>query len=125
MKKDLFIIDNALDEREFRNYVSSILEKNGYKDIIIDDPRLINEGNIDDNDIIAKKRNNEYTIQTYLNTNISEKHIEETLEDMKKEKVNKGIIISNLYVTKKIVEIARDNNITVIDREYLERLMDK
>jgi len=120
---DLFIIDNSLDEREFRNYVGKVLYDNGYRDISIDDACLRTEDKIDDNDLKTKKNKKKYTVQTYLNTNIAEKHIEETLEDMKKEKVDKGIIISNMYVTKKIIEIANDNNIMIVDREFLERLM--
>ena len=125
MNKELFIIDNALDEIEFRNYVSALLIKNGYKDVNIDDPRLINGMEYDDNDMTAKKGNKKYTIQTYLNTNISEVELDDAIDDMEDEGADSALIITNFYCTKKIKDLAEDKNIEIIDREKLEQMMEK
>lgn len=123
MNKDLFIIDNSLDEVEFRNYVASLLAKNGYNDIEVDDPRLVNGMDYDDNDMTAKKGKKKYTIQTYLNTNISEQELDDAIDDMEDEGASKALIITNFYCTKKIKELAIEKNIEIIDREKLEEMM--
>ena len=67
-----------------------------------------------------KKDNVKYTVQTFLNTEIGDKQIEETLRDMKKEKVEKGIIVTNFYVDKSIKKKAKEQNITILDRREYE-----
>lgn len=118
---DLFIIDNYVDEREFRNYINSLLKKKGYERISIDDPRIADHDKFNDNDIIAKKGELYFTIQTYLNTNIGEKQIKETLEDIQYEKISTGIIITNNYVDNKIKDYANKNLIQIWDRSELEK----
>jgi hypothetical protein len=94
------IIDKFLDGREFRNYSSSWLEKLGFEKIKIEDPRLSDNDPRNDNDIYAKKDGKEYTIQTFLNRELTQKEIDETIEDMKKEKVENGVIVTNMEVSK-------------------------
>lgn len=125
MNKELFIIDNSLDEVEFRNFVSALLIKNGYKDVVIDDPRLTNGMDYDDNDMTARKANKKYTIQTYLNTNLSEQEIDDAIDDMEDEGADAALLITNFYCTKKIKELAEERNIEIIDREKLEEMMGK
>ena len=62
---DLMIIDNFVDDREFRNYDSSLLEKRGFKKIGINDVRLSDEDTINDNDMTAELNGMSYTIQTF------------------------------------------------------------
>ena len=118
---DLFIIDNYVDEREFRNYLNTLLAKKGYTRITIDDPRISNQDKLDNNDILARKGNLDYTIQVYLNTNITKKHIDETLKDMEKEHVSAGIIITNNEVSNEIKELANEKLIQVWDKVTLEK----
>ena len=82
---DLEILDNYLDKREFRNYISTILYKFDYTDFEIDDVRLSDDDETNDNDLIAFKDGMKYTIQTFLNNDITENEINETIEDMKQE----------------------------------------
>ncbi len=119
--KDLFIIDNYVDEREFRNYLNLLLLKKGYERVSIDDTRIADMDKINDNDMLAKKGELYYTIQTFLNTDIKEKQIDEALNDMIKENVTIGIIITNNYVSNEVKEYANQKLIQVWDRAELEK----
>ena len=118
---DLFIIDNYVDEREFRNYINELLKEKGYERITIDDVRISDHDKLNDNDIIAKKGEIYYTIQTFLNTNITKKHINETLKDMEKENISAGIIITNNYVSTFDKDYANTKLIQIWDRAELEK----
>ena len=120
---DLFIIDNYVNEREFRNYINSLLIKKGYNRVTIDDPRVSDSDKLNDNDILVKKGEIYYTIQIYLNTDIKKSHIDETLKDMTKEKVSAGIIVTNNYVDNHMKEYANKNLIQIWDRMELEKEM--
>lgn len=115
--KVIIIIDNFIDEREFRNYCAYWLSKQGFKNIIIDDARLSDSDPINNNDFTATKNNIKYTIQTFLNKDITEKEVNETIEDMLKEKVDNGIIITNKNVSDKFREYAKEKSIEIIDKE--------
>ncbi len=118
---DLFIIDNYVDEREFRNYINELLKNKGYERVIIDDVRIADRDKINDNDIIAKKGEIYYTIQVFLNKNITKKEIDETLNDMEKENISAGIIITNNYVSPEEKDYANNKLIQIWDRMALEK----
>ena len=117
--KDLSIIDNFLDNREFRNYIVSILPKFGFENITIDDTRISDNDIINDNDIKAYKNDKRYTIQTYLNQDITKNEIAETITDMLKEKVSCAVIVTNRNADKDVIAWALENGIDIIDREIL------
>lgn len=119
--KDLFIIDNYVDEREFRNYINLLLTKKGYERVSIDDTRISDHDKLNDNDMLAKKGELYYTIQTFLNTDIKKNQIDETLKDMQKENVSVGIIITNNYIDNKVKEYANKKLIQIWDRAELEK----
>ena len=119
--QDLFIIDNYVNEREFRNYINSLFIKKGFKRVTIDDVRISDSDKLNDNDILIKKGEVYYTVQIYLNTDITLKHINETLKDMEHEKVSAGIIITNNYVDNEIKRKANSNMIQIWDRLELEK----
>ena len=117
--KLIVIIDEFLDEREFRNYSSSWLAKLGFTNIIIDDPRISDKDLTNDNDFLATKNDIKYTIQTFLNRDITKKDVDETLEDMKKENVENGIIITNKKVSNQFREYASEKSVEIFDRRDL------
>ena len=118
---NLTIIDNFLDDREFRNFMASLLEKTGYRKVSIDDTCLNNGDDVDDNDLKAEINGILYTVQTFLNTEITDAQIEETLEDMRKENIPYAIIITNTECKEEIKRAALLKNITVLDREFLKQ----
>ena len=119
--KDLFIIDNYVDEREFRNYINVLLTKKGYERVSIDDTRIADHDKLNDNDMLAKKGELYYTIQTFLNTDIKKSQIDETLKDMQKENVSVGIIITNNYIDNEVKDYANKKLIQIWDRAELEK----
>ena len=104
--KDLKKVDEFIDEREFRNYVSSLLMKKGYDFV----------------GILVEKKGVKYTVQTFLNVPVGQNEIDETIKDMKKEKVSKGIVVTNSKVYDEIKEYASVNGIEVCDRSVFENL---
>ncbi len=118
--EEIKIVDNYMDDREFRNYINTMFYKHDYYLISIDDVRISDGIKKNDNDLIVTKNNIKYTVQTYLNTNIGEKQITETLNDMKKEELSAGIIVTNYYADSDIKNKALENNITILDRAEFE-----
>jgi len=121
--KDVSIIDNFVDDREFRNYIYSLLPKLGFNEVLIEDVRLSDIERINDNDMIGFKNNMKYTIQTFLNRIITKKEIEETVLDMKYEKVSFGAIITNKHVDKDVKTLAFEEGIEIIDRDDLIKVI--
>ena len=118
--EEIKIVDNYMDEREFRNYIYTMFYKHSYHPISIDDVRISDKDKKNNNDLLVTKDNVTYTVQTYLNTEIGDKQIEETIQDMEKEKVLAGIIVTNYYVDSDIKEKALKKNVTILDREKFE-----
>ena len=119
--EEIKIVGKYMDKREFRNYVYTMFYKHKYYiPISIDDVRLSDEDEINDNDLLVIKNNTTYTVQTYLNKKIGNKQIEETLKDMDKENVSHGIIVTNYFVDNNIKNKAKKNNITILDRAEFE-----
>lgn len=118
---DLKIIDKYVDPREFRNYINSLFIKKGYKRVTLDDPRIADRDKLNDNDILVKKGEIYYTVQVYLNDDIDSKHIVETVEDMRKEGVSAGIIVTNREVSTDLKDYANSKLIQVWDKVELEK----
>ena len=118
--EEIKIVDKYMDEREFRNYVNTMFYKHNYQPIRIDDVRLSDDDKINDNDLIVIKGNDKYTVQTYLNTKIGKKEIDETVKDIEKEDVLYGLIVTNYYVDVDIKNKAIEKNITILDRAEFE-----
>lgn len=114
-----YAIDNCIDDREFRNIVNSLLEKNGFISIGIDDPGFNDKSKANDNDILVMKDDVKYTIQTFLNKDISEKEINDTIKDIDKEKVVIGIIVTNKEVDNDTKELSKRKCIEIWDRTKL------
>lgn len=118
--EEIEIVDNYMDDREFRNYVHTMFYKNGFKYLRLDDSRVSDEYPENDNDLKVTRDGKRYTVQTYLNTKISEKEIEETEQDMLKEKLEYGIIVTNFHAGKIVREKALEKNIIILDRKVFE-----
>lgn len=119
--EELKIVKEFMDDREFRNYVHTMFYKNNFKYIRLDDSRVSDEYPENDNDIKVTKDGIKYTVQTYKNTRITDKQIEETLEDMKKEKLEHGIIVTNYNVSEETKDKAKKLKIEIYDRQKFEK----
>ena len=118
--QDITIIENFMNMFEFRNYVQGVLLKHDYKPVCMDDERWADEDPKNNNDMLARKGDILYTVQTYLNKQITLREIEETIEDMKKENVSYGIIITNGKASDNAKKEAELRNIRIIDEESFE-----
>lgn len=118
--KDIGIIDNYMDEREFRNYIIPFLEKNGYTLSSIDDTRITDLDHYNNNDLIAVKDNFKYAVRALANYKITYKEVDDTISDIENEHVSFGIILTNTNVDQEVIEYANKHNITIYDRIYFE-----
>lgn len=120
--KEIKIVNRFMNKREFRNYVNTMFIKKGYQPIKIDDTRVSDLDKSNDNDILVLKDGVTYTVQTYLKKigSITKYNIEETVKDMKKEKVSNGLIVTNARVKKEIKELAVKNNIIILDKNAFQ-----
>ena len=117
------IIDNFIDDREFRNYVVSLLPKLGYELISIDDARISDESISNDNDVLVRKDGRRYAIQTYLNMDITLENLNEAIVDKLFEHTSYGLIITNKCIDRDVKEKAIGENILIIDREDLIKVI--
>ena len=115
--EDIKVIDLYMDDREFRNYVNSMLRKYGYVRFYMDDARVSDEEFDNNNDIKVSKEGMRYDVQTYLNTEIGEKEINDTLEDMGNEGLKYGLIVTNMIVNDEVKKEAINMHIRVLDRK--------
>ena len=120
---DSNIIDNFIDDREFRNYCVSLLPKLGYELISIDDVRISDEDIKNNNDILARKDGRRYAIQTYLNKDITLDELNEAIIDKLLEHTSYALIITNKCIDKDVKESALSRNSTLIDREDLIKVI--
>ena len=118
--KDIGIIDNYMDEREFRNYIIPFLESKGYELVNIDDTRICDNNHYNNNDLIVTKDNFKYTVRALANYKITEKEVNDTINDLENEHVSSGIILTNTEVDVKVKEYADKYNITIYDRIYFD-----
>ena len=114
--EEIKIADLFMDDREFRNYVNSMLRKYGYVRFYIDDARVSDEEFDNNNDIKVSKDGMRYDVQTYLNTEIGEKEINDTLEDMGNEGLKYGLIVTNMIVNDEVKKEAINMHIRILDR---------
>ena len=115
--EDIKVIDLYMDDREFRNYVNSMLRKYGYVRFYMDDARVSDEEFDNNNDIKVSKDGMRYDVQTYLNTEIGEKEINDTLEDMGNEGLKYGLIVTNMIVNDEVKKEAINMHIRILDRK--------
>lgn len=120
---DSNIIDNFIDDREFRNYVVNLLPKLGYELISIDDVRISDNVVNNDNDVLARKDNRRYAIQTFLNKDITLDELNDAIVDKLLEHTSYALIITNKCIDKDVKEKANLRNVVLIDREDLIKVI--
>lgn len=116
---DLEIIDNFLDEREFRNYIASYLETKGYRKVTADDTRVSDSFELNDNDLLAEKEGDTFTVQTFLNKEITRREVYEVIDDIDRENADAGILVTNTVVSDTIKKFAAENDVYIFDRDDL------
>lgn len=118
IQEQLIKVDN-LEGLQFERYVSELLKKTGFKNVIV------TKGSGDFGaDIIAQKDGNKYAFQCKrFASPIGPKPIGEVLRGMNKYQCNKGIVITNNYFTNQAIQEAKVSNIELWDRDKLSSLI--
>ena len=114
--EDINKIDLSMDDREFRNYVNTMLRNNGYVRFYMDDSRVSDDVIDNNNDIRVTKDGMRYDVQTFLNTIITDEEINKTLEDMGNDGLKYGLIVTNMIVDDATKKEAINMHIRILDR---------
>ena len=124
--KDIKIIDNFINDMEFRNYIYGRLVRSGdFDEPEIDDATLSDDDKVNDNDIIVMQDGKKYTVQTFLNKDITLNKLKETKADIEKEDAFGGIVITNRSYGHDVAIFAEENNILIWDRSELIDLIER
>ena len=124
--KDIKIIDNFINDMEFRNYIyGRLVRSDDFDEPEIDDATLCDDDKVNDNDIIVMQDGRKYTVQTFLNKDITLNKLKETKADIEKEKAFGGIVITNRSYGNDVAVFAEDNNILIWDRSELIDLIER
>ena len=120
---ELTVIDRFLDDREFRNYIASLLSRQGFREVRIEDVRTADGRRDNDNDLLVQKEGRVYTVQTYLNREITSREISETVQDIDMENADGGILVSNTEVNGDVKKIAEGKQEEIWNRAVLENIL--
>lgn len=120
---ELTVIDRFLDDREFRNYIASLLSRQGFREVRIEDVRTADGRRDNDNDLLVQKEGRVYTVQTYLNREITSREISETVQDIDMENADGGILVTNTEVSGDVKKLAEEKQVEIWDRAVLENVL--
>ena len=120
---ELTVIDRFLDDREFRNYIASLLSRQGFREVRIEDVRTADGRRDNDNDLLVQKEGRVYTVQTYLNREITSREISETVQDIDMENADGGILVTNTEVNGDVKKLAEGKQVEIWDRAVLENIL--
>lgn len=120
---ELTVIDRFLDDREFRNYIASLLSRSGFIEVRIEDARTADGRRDNDNDLLVQKEGRVYTVQTYLNREISGREVSETVQDIDLENADGGILVTNTEVNEDVKKLAEEKQVEIWDRAVLENIL--
>ncbi len=77
-------------------------------------------------DLIVSKLGEKIIVQAKRHTSkISNKAVQEVVASIKHFKADKGMVVTNNYFTNSAIELAESNNIELIDRDMLSKLIEK
>ena len=120
---ELTVIDRFLDDREFRNYIASLLSRRGFREVRIEDVRTADGRRDNDNDLLVQKEGSIYTVQTYLKREITNREISETVQDIDMENADGGILVTNTEVNGDVKKLAEGKQVEIWDRAVLENIL--
>jgi len=121
--EELMVIDSFMDDREFRNYIGTLLKNRGYTDVLIEDSRIADGRSDNDNDLLVRHEGSTYTVQTFLNREITAREIIETAQDIDIENADGGILITNTAVSEDVKKLAGEKQVEIWNRAVLEEIL--
>ncbi len=120
---DMEITINDIDEMsgyQFECFLFNLFEKQGYE--VIHTPSSYDQGA----DLILKGFGETIAIQAkcYLNQTVGNSAVQEIVGALKYYDADRGIVITNNYFTQSAIDLARSNNIILLNRDKLQKLLE-
>jgi len=110
---------DEMDRNTFKKFIMQVLEKSGYKIQIVSTPLDFGI------DFIASRNFDHYAVRTI--NNIKNEISRITVMDINREKhrfdSNKSMVVSNSYFDDQAIELAKDVDCEIIDRDKLSKLI--
>lgn len=114
-----FSLNNISTGTQFELYLTEIFKRLGYK--------TIHNGKAGDQgaDLILKKGNYVYAVQAkFYTSKLDNTPIQESVGALKYYNANQGVVITNSTFTKGAINLAKANNVILIDGNDLKKLVD-
>ena len=121
VKQELSHIDEmSADGWSFERYTAELLRKCGY------DKAEVTSGSNDYGvDVIAEKGGVRFAIQCKCYSNkLNNKPVQEVLAGMSHYNAHVGVVITNNYFTANAIQLAKDNNVLLWDRDKLAEMIE-
>ncbi len=109
-------LDNIKNGYDFENYVANLYKRLGYTI-----EKVTKKSGDQGADVIATKDNYKYVIQAkYYSSHVGNTAVQEIVAAIAMYKANKGIVITNNTFTQSAKELAKANNIELVDGKKIE-----
>lgn len=105
---------------QFESFLFNLFKKQGYE--VIHTPSSYDQGA----DLILKGFGETIAIQAkcYFNQTVGNSAVQEIVGALKYYDAERGIVITNSYFTQSAIDLARSNNIILLNREKLQKLLE-
>lgn len=111
---------DKLTGHEFEHFLKGLFEKMGYT---VTNTKLSGDQGAD---LIVSKAGEKIVVQAKKHTNkVTNKAIQEVVAAIKHYNADKGMVVTNNFFTRSAVELAKSNNVELIDRDGLNDLLKK
>jgi len=111
---------DLMDGQEFEVFLERLFRKIGYS--VTRTPYVRDQGA----DLIVEKLGERMVVQAKRsNQQVSNKAIQEAVAALKHYSASKAIVVTNNYFTKGAIDLARSNNVILIDKDKLNKLMNR
>ena len=118
--QELFELSNINNGFEFEEYICRLYKKLGYK--VVHTKLSGDQGA----DVIVEKDGIKTVVQAkFYNKPVANKAVQEVVASISYYAADKGIVITNNTFTKSAIELAKKNNIELIDKNSLNKLIDE
>lgn len=109
---------DTLTGHEFEFFLRNLFEKMGYT---VGNTKLSGDQGAD---LIVSKAGEKIVVQAKKHTNkVTNKAIQEVVAAIKHYNADKGMVVTNNFFTRSAVELAKSNNVELIDRDKLNDLL--
>lgn len=111
---------DLMDGQEFEVFLERLFRKIGYS--VTRTPYVRDQGA----DLIVEKLGERMVVQAKRsNQQVSNKAIQEAVAALKHYSASKAIVVTNNYFTKGAIDLARSNQVILIDKDKLNKLMNR